>query len=327
MNKMIKYLNPAPRSIALETYPDGSVKQGYIDGSVKISSVKYITEIAFWPGGAVRAGRIDGIAEVKGITCSGFIYFYPSGKLQSCKPSESTLIKGIHFKEGQYIDFSETGLPIAGYSLKEQIIKGVKVPGDCFFIIHSSGKPQIIGINNPAEEWTSTQDGMNYACGLTQCGFTCGSYSGGGRFGEWGTSCTIREFLQGDLQDFPQSYMPEDFQTIISKAEMIHKCISEVEIYKFSVNKQQHVSAIEKGRHIKNFSWNEGYDAEYEYSIDVYDNCIEWHLRFDEQWRDAPVNAIQSIDTFLKNGPPDDFRNKRCSDEILSFIEEMKKRI
>lgn len=81
-----------------------------------------------------------------------------------------------------------------------------------------------------------------------------------------------------------------------------------------------------KGKHLRNFSWTEGYDGEYEYSVDVYQNCIVWHLEFDEQWRDPPRDSVQYIDDFLQNGPPADFENLRRSDEIADFI-KMKKRV
>lgn len=55
--------------------------------------------------------------------------------------------------------------------------------------------------------------------------------------------------------------------------------------------------------------WFEGYDGEYEYSVAVYADHIEWDLQFDEQWSDRPVNIIQDIKDYIVNGPPYDFRN------------------
>ncbi len=320
---MIKYKNPAPNNIAYEIYSDGTVKQGYLDGSPKIVNIKYCTEIAFWPSGKVRVGRIDGSAEVIGIICSGFIYFYPGGKIMSFKPVDISTVKGVTFSKGQYIDFDKSGNPVAGHSAKEQIIKGLRIPEETFFTIDESGKPEIIKKEDFTGDWRSTVDGMNYECGLTLDGFTCGGYSGGGRFGEWGTSCTIREFLQGDLQDFPLSYMNDKFPEIIGLAEKIHKQISSVEIYKYTIKKMESVPVVEKGKHLKNFSWNEGYDAEYEYSIDVYENCIVWHLEFDQQWSDPPRDAIQEITDFVKNGPPSDFGNSSNCIEIITYVNNL----
>ncbi len=225
---------PAPRNIALETYNDGSVKQGYIDGTIIINGIKYSGEIAFWPGGSIRVGRIDGTGKINRMECSGFIYFYPSGMLQSCKLTDTAMIRGILFKTGHYVDFNESGMPSAGYSAAEQLIKGVIIPGDRFFRIDSSGKPEVADIDDLRGDWRTIIENMNYECALTSSEFTCGSYSGGGRFGEWGTSRTFREFIQGDLQDFPQSYMPENFNLIMSRSGMIHKRISDVGIYAFN---------------------------------------------------------------------------------------------
>ena len=247
VNKKIMFKNPAPRNIAFETYPDGSVRQGYLEGTVKISGIRYCTEIAFWPDGAVMTGRIDGYAKVNGIVCSGFIYFYPGGKLLSCKAVDSVSIRGICFQSGQYIDFDENGQPVSGFSSEDQIINKVRIPSGCFFKINRSGKPELISIENITSNWSSIVDGMNYECGITASEFTCGSYSGGGRFGEWGTSCTFREFLQGDLQDFPGSYMAADVNEIISRVEEIHKLISSVEVYRFSVTEKSD-EVIDKGR-------------------------------------------------------------------------------
>lgn len=55
--------------------------------------------------------------------------------------------------------------------------------------------------------------------------------------------------------------------------------------------------------------WYEGYDAEYEYSVAVYMDHIEWDLQFDEQWRDNPRNIIQPMEDYIRNGPPADFQN------------------
>lgn len=55
--------------------------------------------------------------------------------------------------------------------------------------------------------------------------------------------------------------------------------------------------------------WFEGYDGEYEYSVAVYPDHIEWDLQFDEQWSTKPVNIIQDINDYNLNGPPPDFRN------------------
>ena len=55
--------------------------------------------------------------------------------------------------------------------------------------------------------------------------------------------------------------------------------------------------------------WFEGYDGEYEYSVAMYPEHIEWDLQFDEQWSDKPVNIIQDIKDYALNGPPPDFRN------------------
>lgn len=321
---MIKYIDPAPNGIALEKYADGSVKQGYLDGSVKIGGVKYCTGIAFWPGGKVRVGRIDGTAKIKGIISSGYIYFYPSGKLMSCKPEDYSEIKGIHFKKGQYIDFSESGEVIAGCSSGKQIIKGKKIPEDSFFKIDTSRKAAAVNIEGMTGNWSSLIDGMNYECSITSREFACGGYSGGGRFSEWGTSCTFREFLQGDLQDFPLCYLPDDYAEIIHLADRIHKMISSVEIYKFSFIKTESDGNFEKGKHLKNFSWCEGYDAEYEYSVDVYERYIVWHLQFDEQWIDPPKDAVQRIEDFIRDGPPTDFSSSSNCMGIITYVKSLK---
>ena len=131
---------------------------------------------------------------------------------------------------------SESGMPSGGCSASEQEIKGLKIPGDRFIKVDLHGKLEVIADDEISLSWNAVKDGKNYGCGLTPYEFTCGGYSGGGRFAEWGTSCTIREFLQGDLQDFPLSYMPDDFHEIITQAELIHRRISGVEIYTFTHN-------------------------------------------------------------------------------------------
>jgi len=57
------------------------------------------------------------------------------------------------------------------------------------------------------------------------------------------------------------------------------------------------------GRH----SWYEGYDAEYEYAVDVGPDRIVWHLEFDEQWSDPPRDEVQSFEDFMACGHPSGF--------------------
>lgn len=61
------------------------------------------------------------------------------------------------------------------------------------------------------------------------------------------------------------------------------------------------------GPPLESFSLCKGYDAEYEFTVDFFPNCIRWHLEFDKQWSDPDRDAVQSLADFLKNGPPSGF--------------------
>lgn len=74
-------------------------------------------------------------------------------------------------------------------------------------------------------------------------------------------------------------------------------------------------------------SWCRGYDAEYEFTVDVYDGWIHWRLEFDEQWVDPPRSAMQTFEEFLRDGPPDiwgtpGFRNEMAEDKIRRMAAE-----
>lgn len=71
--------------------------------------------------------------------------------------------------------------------------------------------------------------------------------------------------------------------------------------------------------------WFEGCDGEYEYSVAVYADHIEWDLQFDEQWSDKPVNVIQRIADYKLNGPPVDFSN--VNSYYLKQVEKVVRRI
>jgi hypothetical protein len=69
------------------------------------------------------------------------------------------------------------------------------------------------------------------------------------------------------------------------------------------------------------FSWNEGYDGEYEYTVTVHDNYIHWHLEFDEQWRDPPRDGNQSFEDFLEKSNPADF-SSRMNESITEAVKK-----
>jgi hypothetical protein len=71
------------------------------------------------------------------------------------------------------------------------------------------------------------------------------------------------------------------------------------------------------------YSWDEGYDKEYEYSVQVTDDRIVWHLQFDPQWSDPPRDETQSFEDFLARGHPSDFSggcNAEIRKEVLTKI-------
>lgn len=80
-----------------------------------------------------------------------------------------------------------------------------------------------------------------------------------------------------------------------------------------------------KNKLIDVISWDEGYDAEYEYEIRIYEDHIDWHLEFDEQWSDAPRDATQTIYNFLQNGPPSSFSavNSYYTDLVRKAVKDL----
>lgn len=72
-------------------------------------------------------------------------------------------------------------------------------------------------------------------------------------------------------------------------------------------------------------TWYWGFDSEYNYSASIYDTHILWYLEFDKQWSDPDEKAIQSLDDFLKNGPPGDFRTGCDSNKIRKIVRKAKK--
>jgi hypothetical protein len=63
---------------------------------------------------------------------------------------------------------------------------------------------------------------MYYSCSLNEKNFCFGATSGNPH-GEWGSSCSIKEFLKGKNQDFVKTYFPDKFDEIIKKAKQISK--------------------------------------------------------------------------------------------------------
>ncbi|MCP4130801.1 MAG: hypothetical protein GY754_07450 [bacterium] len=69
----------------------------------------------------------------------------------------------------------------------------------------------------------------------------------------------------------------------------------------------------------------EEYDAEYEYTVTVYENYIHWHLEFDEQWSDPPSDENQSFESFLEKGNPSGY-SSRFNDQITRAVKKNIKR-
>ncbi|HMV42653.1 MAG TPA: hypothetical protein PK079_07555 [Leptospiraceae bacterium] len=70
------------------------------------------------------------------------------------------------------------------------------------------------------KEWTVYKDGMQYACSLNEKEFCFGATSGNPH-GEWGSSCSIEEFLLGKNQDFVQNYFPDKLKEILEYAKTL----------------------------------------------------------------------------------------------------------
>jgi hypothetical protein len=84
------------------------------------------------------------------------------------------------------------------------------------------------------------------------------------------------------------------------------------------------ISFEEKGP-LKTFNFYLGYDGEYEFSITFYEDYIHWFLEFDEQWSDPDREAIQSIDDFLRKGPPSGFELLENDSVLKNFALGLKK--
>jgi len=86
-------------------------------------------------------------------------------------------------------------------------------------------------------------------------------------------------------------------------------------------------SDLEKISHelVERVNWFWGFDGEYNFSASIYEDHILWYLEFDEQWTDPPQEAIQSLDDFLKNGPPRSFDSNCDSKEIRKIVLRAKK--
>jgi hypothetical protein len=67
-------------------------------------------------------------------------------------------------------------------------------------------------------EWTIHKNKINYSCSLNEKDFCFGATSGNPH-GEWGSSCSIKEFLKGKNQDFVKTYFPDKFDEIIKNAK------------------------------------------------------------------------------------------------------------
>lgn len=75
--------------------------------------------------------------------------------------------------------------------------------------------------------------------------------------------------------------------------------------------------------------WYRGYDLEYEYTVEIYEDCIRWYLEFDEQWTDPPEEVIQSLEDYIENGAPSTFsdggNSKQIQDKVRSIMKKYKK--
>lgn len=70
------------------------------------------------------------------------------------------------------------------------------------------------------KEWTIYKDGMYYSCSLNEKEFCFGA-SSGNPLGEWGSSCPIAEFLNGENQSFVQTYFPDKLEEILEEAKQL----------------------------------------------------------------------------------------------------------
>lgn len=314
---MLNFQIPPPRRLCHSSFPDGSPRQGYLSGEATLGGLTFVCEIAFYENTRVRVGRLAQSQKIRGAFWSSFVYFSPEGRLASGKPVEDVSLKGFHFQAGQYIDFDPKGNPLGGFSATTQVVSGKKVtPGQP--VKYQEGGLVPVTVADQPRFWRTEQKGSVYECALSLQEFSCGSHSGGGRFGEWGTSTTLREFLQGELQDFVKEYFPEESPEIIGLAQKLHDLVYGLQPYPFEFEKSAEPPPL--GPLLKSFSWCEGYDGEYEYTVDVYQSQILWQLKFDEQWTNPGETVRQEVKEFLAQGSPPGFSGTRYNDDIRRFL-------
>ncbi len=229
--RRVSYVAPEWIDLPLLTYPDGSVQQGYLEKTRRIQGVKYWGGIAYWPAGKVRLGRIESSALVSRVSYRSFIQYHPSGRVQCGRLAETTEIDGIRFLGGQYVDYDEQGVVVAGCVADPQVIGGTKVPAQTFVKLGPRREVTLVDLADLEQDW-AIHGRSTKSCSITRHEFCCGD-SCGSPLAEWGAATTFREFLYGELQEFPRDTFPEALPELLRKAELALERISDVPLFRF----------------------------------------------------------------------------------------------
>jgi hypothetical protein len=112
------------------------------------------------------------------------------------------------------------------------------------------------------------------------------------------------------------SYFPERLPEIVAKALAMHRLMSDLDL---GILPPPPIVAPNGVRPLplpvtpplESVKWCEGYDGEYEYSVDIHADVLVWRLEFDKQWTDAPRHEVQTRAAFAAGGPPE-WAGTRC---------------
>lgn len=213
--KGITFVDEPWRGMDLAFYPDGKIKHGLLDDPVTIEGLPMCCEVAFYPSGRLMCGRLDAAVTLDSVEYYEYIYLFDDGRIRSSKLGRHTEFDGIRFHEDTYIDFDEKHNVIAGCigSRAKGWEKGT-------FVRRAPDGTFVPSLENAVNR---TWEKGRYGCSVN--GGEVSAWTND-QFGGTGSSCTLRDFLQGTFNEAIQSELP--FDEVWALVEEQHSLISDV---------------------------------------------------------------------------------------------------
>ncbi len=212
----ISYVAEPWRGMDLSFFPDGNVRHGLLDHAVEIQGLPMCCEVAFYPSGRLMCGRLNKSVVLDSVEYYEYIYLFEDGRIRSSKLDKDTNFDGIFFQADTYVDFDIQHNVIAGCVASESD----GAPFDSGTFIRFGKGRHVTRVTVPSAR---TWEQGRYGCSVIDGELAAWTND---QLGGTGTSCTLRDFLQGTLNEAVMSDLP--FDEVWSVAEEHHSLISDI---------------------------------------------------------------------------------------------------